>query len=114
MSHCGRLKPDDLRPESFLTPAKRCRSIIAVMESIHEAGVRYCDIRVDNLMLAEAGDPAIVDFDRARFNPIAVKEWGMDILKGALRGKTRDFSMRSPGPYKGSQKYNCRINSSRP
>ncbi|KAJ7759689.1 hypothetical protein B0H14DRAFT_2634394 [Mycena olivaceomarginata] len=74
---------------------------IAVMESIHEVGVRYCDIRVDNLMLTEAGDPAIVDLDRARFNPIAIKEWEMDILKGALRGETHDFSMRSPGPYKG-------------
>ncbi|KAJ7759702.1 hypothetical protein B0H14DRAFT_3511341 [Mycena olivaceomarginata] len=81
MSHCGstvqRLKPDDLCPESFLTPAQRDQ-FIAVTESIHEAGVRYCAIRVDNLMLTEAGDPVIVDFDRARFNPIAVKEWEMD------------------------------------
>jgi hypothetical protein len=53
-------------------------------------------------MLTAAGDPVIVDFDRARFNPIAVKEWEMDILKGALGGETHDFSMRSPGPYKGT------------
>jgi hypothetical protein len=89
------------RPFRLLTSCSSDR-FIAVMESIHEAGVRYCAIRVDKMMLTEAGDPVIVDFDRARFDPIAVKKREMDILKGALRGETHDFSMRSPGPYKGT------------
>ncbi|KAJ7321823.1 hypothetical protein DFH08DRAFT_888689 [Mycena albidolilacea] len=84
----------------FLTPAQTDR-FIAILKSIHEAGVRHCDIRVENLMLAEGGDPVIVDFDRARFNPIPVKKWEMDILRAALRGEYHDFSMHSPGPYDG-------------
>ncbi|KAJ6481948.1 hypothetical protein C8R45DRAFT_1003556 [Mycena sanguinolenta] len=105
MRHCGktlrRLKPDDVSLESFLTAAQRDR-FIAILESIHEAGVRHCDIRVDNLMLTDAGDPVIIDFDRGRFNPIAVKkEWEMTIMKNALRGIPHNFSARSPGPYDG-------------
>ncbi|KAJ7793310.1 hypothetical protein B0H14DRAFT_3889392 [Mycena olivaceomarginata] len=104
MSHCDitlRELNSDNGSLDFLTPAQTDR-FIAILKSIHEAGVRHCNIRVENLMLAlEGGDPVIVDFDRARFNPIPVKKWEMDILRTALRGEYHDFSMHSPRQYDG-------------
>ncbi|KAJ7236886.1 hypothetical protein B0H12DRAFT_1327202 [Mycena haematopus] len=90
MSHSGKtlveLMPEDGGTlDSVLTPAQRNR-FITIVQGIHDAGVRHCDIRLENLMLTEKGEPVIVDFDRAKFNPSASeKQTEMDIIQGLMR-----------------------------
>ncbi|KAJ7691963.1 hypothetical protein B0H17DRAFT_1062266 [Mycena rosella] len=39
------------------------------MNDIHRSGVRHLDLRPQNLLLNEAGEATIIDFDRAVINP---------------------------------------------
>ncbi|KAJ7173337.1 hypothetical protein C8R46DRAFT_113435 [Mycena filopes] len=42
---------------------------MATLKNIHAAGVRHRDLRLHNLMLGDAGEAFIVDFDCSRINP---------------------------------------------
>lgn len=41
---------------------------IAILKSIHAAGISHDDLRAANLMIDESGRPVIIDFERSRFN----------------------------------------------
>ncbi|KAG6907647.1 hypothetical protein DXG01_008097 [Tephrocybe rancida] len=56
--------PDQKNPDCPVTPTER-DAFIEVLKSIHTAGVRHRDLRVENLVLSEEGLPFIIDFDRA-------------------------------------------------
>ncbi|KAJ7236857.1 hypothetical protein B0H12DRAFT_122332 [Mycena haematopus] len=96
MSHSGKTLVKLMREhgdqlESILTTAQRDR-FIAILQGIHDAGVRHCDIRLDNLMVSENGEPGIIDFDRASFNAVArKKQTEMNIMKETLRDKFCEY-----------------------
>jgi serine/threonine protein kinase len=50
--------------------AEKCyrNAFLAVLQSIHGAGVQHGDLRYDNLLVKDSGEVAIIDFDRARRN----------------------------------------------
>lgn len=41
---------------------------IAILKSIHAAGISHDDLRAANLMIDESGRPLIIDFECSRFN----------------------------------------------
>jgi tRNA A-37 threonylcarbamoyl transferase component Bud32 len=41
----------------------------STLEGIHEAGILHGDIRRSNLLVDNAGEVAIIDFDRSTENP---------------------------------------------
>ncbi|KAJ7065525.1 hypothetical protein C8F01DRAFT_748504 [Mycena amicta] len=99
MSNCGKnlweLRPDKQTERTSVTPAQRDR-FIEILESVHRAGVRHYDIRSANLMLNDAGEAFIVDFDRGRLNSSeAKKEEEMDILREAMEGLPTDYKFAS-------------------
>ncbi|KAJ7052726.1 hypothetical protein C8F01DRAFT_1375792 [Mycena amicta] len=102
MSNCGtnlwQLRPDKKTARTSVTPAQRER-FIEILESVHRAGVRHYDIRAANLMLNNAGEAFIVDFDRGRLNPSeGKKEAEMDILREAMEGLPTDKIASLPTP----------------
>ncbi|KAJ7065562.1 hypothetical protein C8F01DRAFT_1366523 [Mycena amicta] len=99
MSNCGtnlwELRPDKKSTRTSVTPAQRDR-FIEILESVHRAGVRHYDIRSANLMLNDAGEAFIVDFDRGRLNSSeAKKEAEMNILRKAMEGLSTDYKFAS-------------------
>jgi serine/threonine protein kinase len=42
---------------------------LAILESIHDAGILHGNLRLDNLLVNDSGDVAIVDFDEAKQRP---------------------------------------------
>ncbi|KAJ6467970.1 hypothetical protein C8R47DRAFT_810437 [Mycena vitilis] len=99
MSHCGSclsaLQPDPAVALSVLSEQRA--HFIAILENIHRAGVHHHDIRPENLMLTEAGEAAIIDFDRANFDPTSGrKQREMERLIAILDGAYYDSDMGSP------------------
>ncbi|KAJ7065533.1 hypothetical protein C8F01DRAFT_1366508 [Mycena amicta] len=99
MSNCGKnlweLRPDKKTARTSVTPAQRDR-FIEILEGVHRAGVRHYDIRSANLMLNDAGEAFIVDFDRGRLNSSeAKKEAEMNILRKAMEGLPTDYKLAS-------------------
>ncbi|KAG6821806.1 hypothetical protein H0H92_000755, partial [Tricholoma furcatifolium] len=41
---------------------------IHALESIHRAGVRHRDLRIENMTINHQGTPFIIDFDRSALN----------------------------------------------
>ncbi|KAJ7065524.1 hypothetical protein C8F01DRAFT_1249086 [Mycena amicta] len=100
MSNCGKnlweLRPDKKTERTSVTSAQRDR-FIEILESVHRAGVRHYDIRSANLMLNDAGEAFIVDFDRGRLNSSEEKKQAeMDILRQAMEGLPTDYKIASP------------------
>ncbi|KAJ7056872.1 hypothetical protein C8F01DRAFT_1233402 [Mycena amicta] len=90
MSNCGtnlwQLRPDKKTARTSGTPA----------QCVHRAGVWHYDIRAANLMLNNAGEAFIVDFDRGRLNPSeGNKEAEMYILREAMEGLPTDYKIAS-------------------
>jgi tRNA A-37 threonylcarbamoyl transferase component Bud32 len=58
-----------------------------VFEDIHRAGVRHHDPRVENLMIRDDGQVAVIDFDKAELNASeSSKAREVEYLKDILDG----------------------------
>ncbi|KAJ6606932.1 hypothetical protein B0H10DRAFT_577049 [Mycena sp. CBHHK59/15] len=72
MTHCGvnlwysRRLEDDHNVK--VSPEEKA-AFLAIMDNIHRAGVRHLDLRPQNLLLNDAGEATIIDFDKAVLNP---------------------------------------------
>nr|GAT53749.1 predicted protein [Mycena chlorophos] len=100
MSNCGttlwNLRPNKKDLAIFVPQAQRER-FAEILSNVHKAGVRHYDIRSDNLMVNDAGEAFIVDFDRGRFNPSeGKKKREMGILEELMAGHDHYFGVRSP------------------
>jgi RIO-like serine/threonine protein kinase len=42
---------------------------LAILKGIHAAGILHCDLRRQNLLIEEHGEPAIIDFDQSKTKP---------------------------------------------
>jgi len=65
MSHVG----VSLRSSGMSISSAQRKSFLAILKSIHQAGVIHGDLRYDNLMVDASDEVAIIDFDRAIINP---------------------------------------------
>ncbi|KAJ6465214.1 hypothetical protein C8R47DRAFT_1155363 [Mycena vitilis] len=72
MNHCGRsLAQTHLLEDKtnvHVSVAEKA-SFLAVIDAIHKAGVRHRDMRSPNLLLNDAGEAVIIDFDQAELDP---------------------------------------------
>jgi serine/threonine protein kinase len=67
-------------------------AFIRVFEDIHRAGVRHHDPRVENLMIQDDGQVAVIDFDKAELDASERSkareiEYLKDILDGEYRSR---------------------------
>ncbi|KAJ7664005.1 hypothetical protein DFH06DRAFT_1393997 [Mycena polygramma] len=75
MSHCGcslsqtRLMRD--KTNVRVSKAEKA-AFLAVIDAIHKAGVEHRDIRPTNLLLNDAGETVIIDFDQAELDPSGI------------------------------------------
>ncbi|KAJ6465229.1 hypothetical protein C8R47DRAFT_1057095 [Mycena vitilis] len=72
MNHCGRsLAQTHLLEDktNVHVSAAEKTSFLAVIDAIHKAGVRHRDMRSPNLLLNDAGEAVIIDFDQAELDP---------------------------------------------
>ncbi|KAJ7654625.1 hypothetical protein DFH06DRAFT_1474524 [Mycena polygramma] len=75
MSHCGcslsqtRLMRD--KTNVRVSKAEKA-AFLAVIDTIHKAGVEHRDIRPTNLLLNDAGETVIIDFDQAELDPSGI------------------------------------------
>ncbi|KIM42823.1 hypothetical protein M413DRAFT_26808 [Hebeloma cylindrosporum] len=77
-------------PKQVSTTKEERRAFVAVMKSIHKAGIKHMDIRADNLVIhPESGKVAIIDFDRAKFpaENMGFYDVEMECLKDLLHGR---------------------------
>ncbi|KIM42842.1 hypothetical protein M413DRAFT_26824 [Hebeloma cylindrosporum] len=77
-------------PKQVSTTKEERRAFVAVMKSIHKAGIKHMDIRADNLVIHPAtGKVAIIDFDRAKFpaENMGFYDVEMECLKDLLHGR---------------------------
>jgi serine/threonine protein kinase len=65
------------------------------LQDIHQAGVRHHDIRPENFLVNDAGDVAIIDFDKAELGP----------TKGAKNRETVKLAQLLDGQYYGPDRY---------
>ncbi|KAJ6605984.1 hypothetical protein B0H10DRAFT_2075472 [Mycena sp. CBHHK59/15] len=75
--------------KDLLTSVAIRAAFLAIIEDVHRAGIRHRDMRPANLLLDEAGQATIIDFDRAELDP----------LKLVVNGKgdfTDDDAVRTP------------------
>ncbi|KAH9474857.1 Mitogen-activated protein kinase kinase 5 [Psilocybe cubensis] len=56
--------------DSVETAEKERDAFIKALKGIHHAHVIHQDIRIDNLMINDAGDVFIIDFDNGRYDPL--------------------------------------------
>ncbi|KAG6885893.1 hypothetical protein C0993_008412 [Termitomyces sp. T159_Od127] len=57
--------PDKSKRLQFVISESEKSAYLDALRSIHEAGVRHRDLRLENLTIKNNGDPCIIDFDRA-------------------------------------------------
>ncbi|KAJ7654623.1 hypothetical protein DFH06DRAFT_1474522 [Mycena polygramma] len=72
MNHCGRsLAQTHLLEDktNVHVSAAEKAAFLAVIDAIHKAGVRHRDMRSPNLLLNDAGEAVIIDFDQAELDP---------------------------------------------
>ncbi|KAH9474846.1 hypothetical protein JR316_0013314 [Psilocybe cubensis] len=55
--------------DSVETTEEECNAFVEVLEGIHNAHVVHQDLRIDNLMMNDAGDVFIIDFDNGEYDP---------------------------------------------
>ncbi|KAG6851674.1 hypothetical protein H0H87_012879, partial [Tephrocybe sp. NHM501043] len=101
MSHEGKCLLQ--KPVSELSEGAKS-SFIRTLQSIHRAGVRHRDIRLQNLAAIDNDHVAIIDFDRAKLEPTekAKKAIEMDHLLNVLKGDDDDPWMSASTPSKKS------------
>ncbi|KAG5729923.1 Negative regulator of sexual conjugation and meiosis [Termitomyces sp. T112] len=90
MSHVGK-SLWELRTDPSTIQVKVSASVkdayLRIMSNIHDAGVRHCDLRPENLMLADDDTVTIIDFDQATINPSTeAKKREIHLLGDLLEG----------------------------
>ncbi|KAG6879805.1 hypothetical protein C0992_011356 [Termitomyces sp. T32_za158] len=90
MNHVGR-SLWDLRTDLDAIQVKVSSSVrdayLMILSNIHKAGVRHCDLRPENLMLADDETVTIIDFDQATINTsTAAKKREANLLRDLLEG----------------------------
>ncbi|KAJ6615495.1 hypothetical protein B0H10DRAFT_2435433 [Mycena sp. CBHHK59/15] len=94
MNHCG----ESLQHTRLLGDQRNVRvsvaekaAFLAIIDDVHRAGVRHRDMRPANLLLNNAGQATIIDFDRAELDPPqAGRKREYSSLKRLLEGDFTD------------------------
>ncbi|KAG6874895.1 hypothetical protein C0992_006065 [Termitomyces sp. T32_za158] len=74
--------PDKSKRLHFTISLSEKSAYLDALESIHEAGVRHRDLRLENLTIKNNGAPCIIDFDRAEME---ADKWSLEREKEKLQ-----------------------------